>query len=397
MKKLSSTLPNMVIVLTVIALLSAAALAFTHAQTAPILAEQARARQVAAVAEVVPAFDNNPTEEAITDPDDPAIALYPAREGERRIGTAVRSYSPSGYGGTVEVMVGFDAEGTVTGTTVLSHAETPGLGAKLTEEAFRDQVCRYGSGGRAPFGGKGRWRRRCDHRRDDQLPRLYRRGQPRVGGGRTDGRRGMSSLDMRREFTKGFFRENPVFALLLGMCPTLGVTSSAANGLGMGLATTAVLLGSNIVVAAVKNLIPDKVRIPSYIVIIASFVTVIDLTMAAFLPALHAQLGLFIPLIVVNCIILGRAEAFAGKNGVGASIVDAVSMGLGFTFAVTLLGLVREILGAGAVFGFPLPWLSQHPILIFIMPPGAFIALGFLIATVNTVRERAVATRKGDA
>lgn len=199
----------------------------------------------------------------------------------------------------------------------------------------------------------------------------------------------MSDTSLKADFVKGFFRENPVFVLLLGMCPTLGVTSSAINGLGMGLATTAVLLGSNVVVAMVKDLIPDKVRIPAFIVIIASFVTVIDLTMAAYVPALHAQLGLFIPLIVVNCIILGRAEAFASKNGIGRSAVDALSMGLGFALALTMLGGVREILGAGAIFGAPIPFLNENPILIFIMPPGAFLALGFLIAAVNTIRERA--------
>jgi len=198
----------------------------------------------------------------------------------------------------------------------------------------------------------------------------------------------MSSINLKKETIRGFFTENPVFVLLLGMCPTLGVTSSAANGLGMGLATTTVLLGSNIVVSLIKSLIPDKVRIPAYIVVIASFVTIIDLSMAAYVPALHAQLGLFIPLIVVNCIILGRAEAFAGKNGLLASIVDALAMGLGFTFALLLLGSVREILGAGSIFGAPIPFLNQNPILIFIMPPGAFIALGFLIAAVNSAREK---------
>lgn len=198
----------------------------------------------------------------------------------------------------------------------------------------------------------------------------------------------MSSINLKQEAIRGFLKENPVFVLLLGMCPTLGVSSSAANGLGMGLATTAVLLGSNVVVSMIKSLIPDKVRIPAYIVVIASFVTIIDLSMAAYVPALHAQLGLFIPLIVVNCIILGRAEAFAGKNGVLASIVDALAMGLGFTFALLLLGSVREILGAGSIFGAPIPFLNQNPILIFIMPPGAFIALGFLIATVNSLRKK---------
>lgn len=201
----------------------------------------------------------------------------------------------------------------------------------------------------------------------------------------------MSETTITKEFFKGFFKENPVFVLLLGMCPTLGVTSSAINGLGMGLATMTVLIGSNVVIALVKNLIPDKVRIPAFIVIIASFVTIIDLSMAAYVPALHAQLGLFIPLIVVNCIILGRAEAFASKNTVLMSVVDALSMGLGFSLALTLLGATREILGSGAFFGLPIPWLSENPILLFVMPPGAFIALGFLIAAVNTLRAKAEA------
>lgn len=204
----------------------------------------------------------------------------------------------------------------------------------------------------------------------------------------------MSDTTIKTEMVKGFFKENPVFVLLLGMCPTLGVTSSAINGLGMGLATLAVLLGSNVVVALIKNFIPEKVRIPAFIVIIASFVTIIDLTMAAFVPALHAQLGLFIPLIVVNCIILGRAEAFASKNTVMRSVVDGLSMGLGFAFALTLLGATREILGAGEFFGLAIPWLSDNPMLLFIMPPGAFIALGFLTAAVNTLRDKAETAAK---
>lgn len=198
----------------------------------------------------------------------------------------------------------------------------------------------------------------------------------------------MSSMGLKKEFVKGFLKENPVFVLLLGMCPTLGVTTSAVNGLGMGLATTAVLLGSNIVVALAKNVIPDKVRIPAFIVIIASFVTITDLSMAAFLPPLHEQLGLFIPLIVVNCVILGRAEAFASKNTLISSIVDGAGMGLGFTFALVLLGAAREVLGSGAFFGIPLPFLAENPILVFVMPPGAFLALGFLTAAVNTLREK---------
>ena len=187
-------------------------------------------------------------------------------------------------------------------------------------------------------------------------------------------------------FTKGFIKENPVFVLLLGMCPTLGTTTSAINGMGMGLATAFVLIMSNMVISAVKNLIPDKVRIPAFIVIIASFVTIVDLLMAGYLPALHAQLGLFIPLIVVNCIVLGRAESFASKNGVLASIIDGLGMGLGFTFALVLLGGTREILGSGAIFGYKFIG-DNDGMLIFILAPGAFIALGYIIAIINKFKK----------
>ena len=186
-----------------------------------------------------------------------------------------------------------------------------------------------------------------------------------------------------KELYRGLIKENPIFVLLLGMCPTLGVTGSAINGLGMGLASMTVLIASNVVIASVKNLIPDKVRIPAFIVIIAAFVTMIDLSMAAYLPDLHSQLGLFIPLIVVNCLILGRAEAFASKNGIAASVLDGLVMGLGFTFALTLLGSAREMLGAGSIFGFKFIPETADGMLLFIMPPGAFIVLGFLIAIVN--------------
>ena len=178
--------------------------------------------------------------------------------------------------------------------------------------------------------------------------------------------------------TNGIFRENPTFALLLGMCPTLGVTTSAINGMGMGLATAFVLIMS--------NLIPDKIRIPSFIVIIAAFVTVVDMCMAAYLPSLHESLGLFIPLIVVNCIVLGRAEAFASKNKALPSMLDGLGMGLGFTLSLTLLGTIRELLGSGKAFNFPV-FNENWGMLIFVLAPGAFIALGYLIAIVNRIRK----------
>lgn len=184
----------------------------------------------------------------------------------------------------------------------------------------------------------------------------------------------------------GIVKENPTFVLLLGMCPTLGTTSSAINGMGMGLATMFVLICSNIVISSIKKLVPDMVRIPIFIVVIASFVTVLQMLMQAYVPALYATLGLFIPLIVVNCILLGRAEAFAAKNNPVASLFDGLGMGLGFTIALTLLGALREFLGTGKIFNVAiLP--EEYGMLIFVLAPGAFIVLGYLIAVVNSFKK----------
>ena len=186
--------------------------------------------------------------------------------------------------------------------------------------------------------------------------------------------------------TNGIIKENPTFVLLLGMCPTLGTTSSAINGMSMGLATTFVLICSNIVISALKKVIPDMVRIPGYIVVIATFVTVVQMCMEAYVPALYASLGLFIPLIVVNCIVLGRAEAFAAKNGIIPSFFDGVGMGLGFTIALTCLGAIRELFGTGKLFGMTL-MPEEFGSLVFVLAPGGFIALGYLVAIVNKMKK----------
>lgn len=193
----------------------------------------------------------------------------------------------------------------------------------------------------------------------------------------------MSKLSL---ITKGIIKENPTFVLVLGMCPTLGTTTSAMNGLGMGLATLFVLTMSNIVVSAVSGFIPGKVRIPSFIVIIATFVTVLQFVMQAFTPGLYATLGIFIPLIVVNCIVLGRAEAFASKNSVRDSALDGIGIGLGFTLALTVLGMVRELLGSASIFGIKL--IEGDGILVFILAPGAFIALGYLLVLFNKLKAK---------
>lgn len=184
----------------------------------------------------------------------------------------------------------------------------------------------------------------------------------------------------------GLITENPIFVLILGMCPTLATTSSAENGMGMGLATLFVLVGSNIAISLLKNIIPDQVRIPAYVVVIATFVSVVQMAMEAYVPALYESLGIFIPLIVVNCIVLGRAEAFASKNSVFDSLLDGLGMGLGFTFALTLLGLIRELLGTGKVFGLTI-FPENYGMLIFVLAPGAFIALGYLIAIMNKLKK----------
>ena len=193
----------------------------------------------------------------------------------------------------------------------------------------------------------------------------------------------MSKLQL---ITKGIIKENPTFVLILGMCPTLGVTSSAINGMGMGIATMAVLIMSNMVISMIKNIVPDKVRIPVFIVVIASFVTIIEMLMKAYVPSLYASLGVFIPLIVVNCVILGRAEAFASKNGIVDSALDGIGIGLGFTLSLTAIGAVREILGAGSIFGYT--FAGDVMPLLFILAPGGFLVLGYLMVLFNKLAKR---------
>jgi electron transport complex protein RnfE len=196
----------------------------------------------------------------------------------------------------------------------------------------------------------------------------------------------MAKTNYFKILTTPLVKENPVFVLLLGLCPTLGVTSSAINGMAMGLATLVVLALSNTIISIIKSFIPAKVRIPAYIMVIATLVTIIQMVMQAYLPDLYAVLGLFIPLIVVNCIVLGRAESFASKNGVFASLLDGIGNGLGFTLALTVLGAIREVLGNGSFFGLSLTPADFQPALIFILAPGAFITIGFIIATQNYIK-----------
>ncbi len=195
-------------------------------------------------------------------------------------------------------------------------------------------------------------------------------------------------MNKMKILTKGLLKENPAFVLVLGMCPSLAVTTSAINALGMGLATTFVLLMSNMLISLLKNVIPNKVRIPAYIVVIATFVTIVDLVLKGFVPPLAESLGLFIPLIVVNCIVLGRAEAFASKNSVLDSVLDGIGMGLGFTLSLFVIGSIREILGSGSFLGLSIPFMKGNEILVFVLAPGAFIVLGFVMALVRRIQNK---------
>lgn len=199
---------------------------------------------------------------------------------------------------------------------------------------------------------------------------------------------------MKKTFLNGIFKDNPTFVQFLGMCPTLAVTTAAINGVGMGLSTAAVLICSNMFIALLRKFIPEKVRIAAYVVVIASFVTVVEKVMQAYVPALSESLGLYIPLIVVNCIILGRAEAFASKNGIVKSAVDGLGMGIGFTCALTIIGSIREILGAGSIFGIALFGESFQPMTIMILPPGAFLTLGLIVMVINIISAR---KKKGES
>ena len=191
-----------------------------------------------------------------------------------------------------------------------------------------------------------------------------------------------------REISRGIFKENPTFVLFLGLCPTLGVTTSAVNGIAMGLATLFVLILSNVIISMIKNLIPSKIRIPAYIMVIATLVTVLELSMKAYFPSLYEVLGIFIPLIVVNCIILGRAESYASKNSILNSMFDGIGNGLGFTLSLTVIGSIREIIGSGKLFGLSMVDKLFDPAMIFIIPPGAFITIGVLVAIINKYKQK---------
>ena len=410
----------MLLVLTGVTAISVALLAYVNELTKEPIA-QANAKTLSdAVSAVVPGFDNDPIAEKKTqEVNGVQYAVYPATKEGKFIGAAVEATS-MGFGGELKVLVGFDAEGKIIDYSLLSHVETPGLGSKaadwfkkgnkgditgmnpgeasltvskdggkvdaitastITSRAFLNAVnVAYAAyaGQNTADGATG-----ATQKNVEEAAGANTATGATIKVELTDSVRDMNNFKV---LMNGIVKENPTFVLLLGMCPTLGTTSSAINGMGMGLATMFVLICSNVVISAIKNLIPDMVRIPSFIVVIASFVTLLQMVMQAYVPALYATLGLFIPLIVVNCIVLGRAEAFAAKNNPVASFFDGLGMGLGFTIALTLLGAVREFLGTGKIFNLTiLP--EEYGMLVFVLAPGAFIALGYLIALVNSFKK----------
>ena len=420
---MKSTLVNMVAVLFTITLVASAGVGYVNMITVGPIAEAKAAATQSALRAVLPSFDRTETTELTLD--ELPVAVHTARSGEAVVGYAVETASKNGFSGMIRMVVGFDATGRVLNVNVLEQNETPGLGTKMADE---------GNPLFASFEGRNPGEMKLAVKKDggdvdaltaatissrayvDAMARAYAaykqiaEGVAPAASDTASGRRAAMlrprpirlrvrphkrAITLRKEeimnklqlILKGIVKENPTFVLVLGMCPTLGTTTSAANGFGMGVATMAVLILSNIVISLIKNFIPDKVRIPAFIVVIASFVTIVQMLMQAFVPALYATLGVFIPLIVVNCIILGRAEAFASKNNAFDSALDGLGIGLGFTLSLTVIGTIRELLGSGAVFGYSLGTADYMP-LVFVLAPGGFLVLGYLMVVFNKLAKK---------
>mgnify|MGYP001537223152 CR=1 FL=1 len=400
---MKSTLVNMTAVLFGITLVASAGVGAVNMITAEPIAQAEQAAKVEALKVVLPPFDQT-APEALTI-DDMPITVYTATKGGQVAGYAVESMTKNGFGGAISMMVGFTPDGEVVNVNVLRQAETPGLGTKMAD---KENVLLGSIQGKKLETMKlvdGKLAVKKDGGDVDALTaatissRAYVDAINRAWMAYKSVATGTANKPTGRRLRKegkmnklniilsGIVRNNPTFVLVLGMCPTLGTTTSAENGMGMGLATMAVLIMSNLVISLIKNIIPDKMRIPAFIVVIASFVTVVEMLMKAYTPPLYEALGVFIPLIVVNCIILGRAEAFASKNTPLDSVLDGVGIGLGFTLSLTAVGAVREILGSGAIFGISLGTADYMP-LIFVLAPGAFLVLGYLMVLFNKLAKK---------
>ena len=407
MQKLESSLKNMVLVLVGVALVVGAVLAYVNHITSGPIAQKAEQSLAAGIKSVMGTDDLQvaaPEEvpQTIDGKEVTFIVHACSDKSGNSLGAAVES-TTGGFGGDLKVLVGFDKEGKILGYTLLQHSETPGLGAKASTWFQKD-----GKGsiiGKTPKDGNLHVSKddksgnavdaitastitsRAFLKAINQAYAAYTQQGTDGKSGATKVKKGYATMSNIKILLNGIIKENPTFVLLLGMCPTLATTTSAINGLSMGLATMAVLICTNFVISCIKKITPDMVRIPVFIVVIAAFVTILQMFMSAYAPdSINQALGIYIPLIVVNCIILGRAESFAAKNSPVASLFDGIGVGLGFTLGLTILGCAREILGSGSLFGVTLLPETTN-ILVFILPPGAFLTLGYIIAIFNKVKK----------
>ena len=402
MKKLESSLTNMALVLTGVAVIMGGILAFVnHLTEGPINEQKTKAladgiKSVMVCNDLVVAKTDTVKQNDAKGKELTYI-IYQIQDAQKKdLGAAVES-TTGGFGGDLKVLVGFNPEGKILGYTLLEHAETPGLGAKADKWFQKGEkgdiigkdpaepLTVSKDGGQVDAITASTITSRAFLLAINNAYKAYKATPADAATGATEQNKAEYAMNYIDIIKNGIVKENPTFVLMLGMCPTLATTTSAMNGMSMGLATMAVLICTNFVISCLKSITPDKVRLPVFIVVIAAFVTILQLVIKAFLPDIDAALGLFIPLIVVNCIILGRAEAFAAKNSPVASLFDGIGIGLGFTIGLTLLGICRELLGSGSIFGLTLV-PETYNILLFVLPPGAFITLGFLIAIVNRLR-----------
>ena len=399
---------QLVVVLGLITFICALLLGVINGVTADKITQNGIETRNAAMAEIIPDADFEDLGTALSAEDVAAAGVtlpagrtaaqidgvYKATKDGEEIGYCVQ-VEPKGFGGNLTMIVGINADGTVVGAKVTSHAETPGLGAKsqadpnwITQFAGQTadgqlKVAKDGGTINAITGATITSRAVTDGVNCGSICRY-------------SGLRRKSQMKFSEQLKSGVILDNPVFMQTIGLCPTLATTTSLQNAIGMGAAATVVLICSNIVISAMRRIIPDKIRIAAFITIIATFVTMIDLSMQAFLPSLASSLGLFLPLIVVNCIILGRAEAYASKNKVLPSALDGVVMGLGFTFALVLMGFFRELLGAGTILsgyvngvnGIAVPFFHSNPMVMMILPAGGFLMMGFILAAIQKIMAR---------
>ena len=364
------------VTLAIFCVVSAGLLAYVFLLTTPLIEANAKAAFEGSLREVLPGanvFKN-------VSPPEARNQMYEGYAGEKAVGLAVKA-APRGYAGEIEMLVGIDPELRIKGMKILNQRDDAGSWDQYAEAEVYCPV--HWQGDKGPLRTQKGYRRH--HRSDDLHPRRLRRREDRSSG-IGEVQKG-EAMNLWKDFNQGIVKENPVLRLMIGLCPVLAVSNNAINALGMSIAVAFVLIGSNLVVALIRKATPDEIRIPIFIIIISTFVTICDYVMQAYTPELYQALGVFVPLIVVNCIILGRAEAFAYKNPVLNSVLDGAGMSLGFLLALVSIGVIREVLGAGSVFGITL-FDERIAATIMILPPGAFITIGCIMAFLNKMEKK---------